>query len=185
MHAIKIRLAAAIAGATLFSPACLAQAPKELHNKTITLRWSEYRVQRADAGDTTRNTTSSSMTVYVSDGGRPFVRLARQNNRGRGNNTDRDPGGDQQKQGTGAGNLNPTFAGNVLHVVSTMRSGARNVQATFAPGFASCTLQVTYGKEVGADLYHRGMDGRMYRIISTDVSGASCSVRAGNAFAGS
>lgn len=160
-----------------------AQAPKELHNKTVTLRWSEYRVQRADAGDTTRNTTTSSMIVYISDSGRPFVRLARQNNRGRGNKTDRAPAGDQQKQGTGAGNLNPSFAGNVLSIVSTMRSGARSVQATFAAGFSSCSLRVMFGKESGADLYHRGMDGRMYRIISTDVSNTSCSIRAGNAFA--
>jgi hypothetical protein len=160
-----------------------AQAPAELRNKTITLRWSEYRVQKADAGDTTRNSTSSSMTVYVSDAGRPFVRLARQNNRGRGNNTDRAPAGDEQKQGTGAGNLNPTFEGNVLNVVSTMRSGARIVQATFASGFTSCSLRVVFGKENGADLYHRGMDGRMYKIISTDVSGTSCSIRGGNAFA--
>lgn len=164
--------------------AAFAQAPKELHNKTVTLRWSEYRVQRADAGDTTRNSTASAMTVYISDTGRPFVRLARQNNRGRGNNTDRAPGGDQQKQGTGAGNLNPVFEGNTLNVVSTMRSGARSVQATFAANYASCSLRVAFGKEGGADLYHRGMDGRMYRIISTDVSNATCSIRSGNAFAG-
>ena len=169
----------AVSGST-----CLAQAPKELYNKTIMLRWSEYRVQKADAGDTTRNTISSSMTVYVSDAGRPFVRIARLNNRGKGNKTDRAPGGDEQKQGTGAGNLTPTFSGNVLNVVSTMRSGARNAQATFAPGFASCSLKVSYGKEGGADIYHRGMDGRMYKIISTDVSGTSCAIQAGNVFAG-
>jgi hypothetical protein len=162
-----------------------AQAPKELQNKTITLRWSEYRVQRADAGDTTRSRTSSSMTVYVSDAGRPFVRLARQGERGRGNNTDRAPTGDEQKQGTGAGNLNPSFEGNTLNVVTTMRSGARIVQATFGAGFSNCSLRVIFGKEGGADLYHRGMDGRMYKIISTDVSGTSCSIRAGNAFGGS
>lgn len=179
----KTRLAV-VAMAMSFCTAAFAQAPKELHNKTIALRWSEYRVQKADAGDTTRNTTSSSMTVYISDSGRPFVRLARQNNRGRGNKTDRAPAGHEQKQGTGAGNLSPSFEGNALNIVSTMRSGARIVQATFGAGFSSCSLRVIFGKESGADLYHRGMDGRMYRIVSTNVSGTSCSIRAGNAFAG-
>jgi len=65
-----------------------------------------------------------------------------------------------------------------------MQRGARRVQATFGSDFASCSLQVRFGKEGGQGLYHRTMDGRMCTIISTDVSGPSCEIRNGNAFAG-
>lgn len=169
--------------AALGSSAALADAPKALYNKTIRLSWSEYRVQRADAGDTTRSTTASVLQVYVSDGGRLFTRLSRQNNRGRSNNADTDPDGGNQKSGQGAGNISTSFDGQALLIENQMRSGARRIQATFNAGFTGCNLRVIFGKDNGQDLYHKGMDGRMYRIISTDVSSTSCSIRAGNAFA--
>ncbi len=162
--------------------AAFADAPKALYNKTIRLSWSEVRVQKADAGDTARMNTSSTLLIYVSDQGRMFTRLARRNERG-ANGTDRSPEGDEQRSGHGASNLNPQFDGQTLSVVSPMRSGARNVVATFSGGFQSCSLRVAFGKEDGRSLYHKGMDGRMYTIISTSVSGTSCSIRNGNAFA--
>jgi hypothetical protein len=65
-----------------------------------------------------------------------------------------------------------------------MKSGARRIQAEFDGGYHSCTLKVIYGKERGAALYHRGMDGRMYTIISTDIISPTCSIRDGNFVAG-
>ncbi|OQW53987.1 MAG: hypothetical protein A4S14_00640 [Proteobacteria bacterium SG_bin9] len=169
--------------AALSSSAALADAPKTLYNKTIRLSWSEYRVQRADAGDVTRGSTASVLQVYVSDGGRLFTRLSRQNSRGRSNNSDTDPDGGKQNTGQGAGNISTSFEGQNLLIENQMRSGARRIQATFNAGFTGCNLRVIFGKDNGQDLYHKGMDGRMYRIISTDVSGTSCSIRPGNAFA--
>jgi hypothetical protein len=61
-----------------------------------------------------------------------------------------------------------------------MSGGARRIEADFDASFRSCTLRVIYGKDGGADQRHRGMDGRMYTIMSTDVSAQSCSIRAGN-----
>lgn len=166
-------------------PASLAQAeaPKQLYNKTIALSWHEVRVQKADAGDTARMSTSSTVLVYISDQGRMFTRISRSNERG-SNKTDKSPDGDEQKSGQGASNLNPDFTGQTLSIISPMRSGARNVVATFSAGFQGCTLRVAFGKESGQALYHKGMDGRMYTIVSTNVSGASCSIRSGNAFGG-
>ena len=115
--------------------------------------------------------------------GRLFTRLSRQG-RQRSNSNDLDPeGGNQRSGGGAAGNLSAGFEGRQLLVSNSMSSGARRIQATFNPGFTGCGVQVRFGKEGGAEIRHRAMDGRMYNIISTDVSGQSCSVRAGNVFA--
>ena len=176
-----LRLGVVTAGVILPATA-FGDAPKALYNKTILLSWSEYRVQVADAGDTKRNTTRSVLTAYISEQGRIFARLAR-NNSNRSNNTDKGPEGDHTRSGQGASDLAPTFEGQTFAVRNQMRSGARSIQATFNAGFTSCSLRVIFGKENGEDLYHRGMDGRMYRIKSTDVSSPSCSIRSGNSLA--
>ncbi len=178
-----LRCGVSAATLVLLTNAATADAPKALYNKTVRLSWGEFRVQKADAGDTTRSNTSSVLLVYISDNGRMFTRLTRQNNRNRSNNTDADPDGGSQRSGQGSSNLATSFEGQTLAVENQMRSGARRIQATFNGGFSGCSLRVIFGKENGQDLYHKGMDGRMYRIISTDVSGTSCSIRAGNAFA--
>lgn len=67
--------------AFLGSSSAFAEAPSQLYNKTIVLNWSEYRVQRADAGDISKTNTFSSLLVYVSSSGRLFTRLSRKNNR--------------------------------------------------------------------------------------------------------
>lgn len=171
-------------GISLFgASAALAQAPSELRNKSIILSWQEFRVQRADAGDVQRSNTGSRLVLYVSSSGRLFVSLSRRNPRGGANDTSAGPD-DTRKSGSGAGNLNPIFRGQELNIVSTMQGGARNVQATFAQGFASCSLRVLFGKQGGSDIRHRAMDGRMYTILSTDVSGASCTISNGNSLAG-
>lgn len=158
-------------------------APDQLRNKSVVLTWQEYRVQKTDDGQVSKSNTSSVLTVFVSSTGRLFTRLVRRNGSGRGNETGRGPEGDEQKSGTGASNLNPKFEGQSLSIVSPMRSGARLVQANFGAGFSSCSLRVSFGREGGELPYHRAMDGRMYRIISTDVSGTRCAIRSGNAVA--
>ena len=160
-----------------------AEAPPQLHNKTIVMNWSEYRVQRADSGDISKTNTASSLLVYVSSSGRLFTRLSRKNSR-RSNSNDVDPEGGNQRVGAGAaGNLRSSFEGQQLLIENSMKSGARQIQATFNSAFSGCNLQVRFGKEGGADIRHRGMDGRMYNIISTDVSAQSCSTKVGNVFA--
>lgn len=160
-----------------------AEAPRELFNKTVSISWNEYRVQRADSGEIKKGNTSSSLLVYIGESGRLFTRLSRQG-RQRSNSNDLGPEGGNQRSGVGAaGNLTASFEGRQLLVSNSMSSGARRIQATFNPAFTGCGVQVRFGKEGGSEIRHRAMDGRMYNILSTDVSGQSCSVRAGNVFA--
>jgi hypothetical protein len=162
-----------------------AEAPRQLFGKTVEMGWNEYRVQRCDDGEVKRGHTSSSLLVYVSENGRLFTRLNRRGGGGRSNSNDVDPEGGNQRSGTGAaGNLNPSFEGSFLVIQSAMRSGARRIQATFDPGFAGCGLHVRFGKEGGTEMRHRTMDGKMCNIISTDVSGTACAIRAGNLVGG-
>jgi hypothetical protein len=179
-------LAALLAGALLFALAAPGTAgaqgaPAALHNKSVVLTWTEYRVQKADAGDIARSNTRSDFRVYISSAGRVFSRFTRHNpNSGRSNTSALSPDGKLSVSGVGQGSRTARFDGRQLVSENAMSSGARRIQADFDPSFRSCILRVIYGKEAGADQRHRGMDGRMYTIISTDVSAQSCSIRAGN-----
>jgi hypothetical protein len=155
--------------------------PERLRNKTVVLSWREYRVQKTDNDEVSRSYTDSVMSIYVSSTGRLFTRLERRSQGGRANASSHGPEGDERRSGEGASQLNPVFGGQELNIVTPMRSGARDVKATFNPDFGHCTLRVIYGRDNGELLYHRAMNGRMYHIISTDVSGATCSIRNGNA----
>jgi hypothetical protein len=155
--------------------------PAALHNKSVVLSWTEYRVQKADAGDIARSTTHSDFRVYISSAGRLFSRFTRQNPKsGRSNTTALSPDGKLTASGVGQGRRTARFDGRQLVSENSMSSGARRIQADFDASFRRCTLRVIYGKESGADQRHRGMDGRMYTIISTDVSAQSCTIRDGN-----
>ena len=181
--ASRLLLPAVIAMSLLGCGAAAAEAPRELFNKTISISWNEYRVQRADSGEIKKGNTSSTLLVYVGESGRLFTRLSRQGGN-KSNSNDLDPEGGNQRSGVGAaGNLSTSFEGRQLLVSNSMSSGARRIQATFNPAFTGCGAQIRFGKEGGSEIRHRAMDGRMYNIISTDVSGQSCSVRAGNVFA--
>jgi hypothetical protein len=165
--------------------ASAAEAPSQLSGKTVAMAWNEYRVQRCDDGEMKRGHTTSSLLVYVSDKGRLFTKLSRRGGRGGSNSNDVDPEGGNQRTGTGAaGNMNASFEGSSLVIQNAMQSGARRIQATFDAGFAGCGVQVRFGKEGGGELRHRTMDGKMCNIISTDVSGATCSIRTGNLVGG-
>lgn len=171
----------ALAAVAMTASAASADAPSQLHGKTILLSWRENRVQRADDGAVIRVNTTSTLQVYVSDAGRLFATMARRNALGSNSNSV-DPEGGNQRSGAGASSsLSPSFDGSRLLVTSAMSSGARQIEAAFNAGFSSCSLKVRFGREGGSDIRHRAMDGRMYNIVSTDVSGATCSIRGGNA----
>ncbi len=131
-----------------------------------------------------RGNTDSVMQVYISGEGRAFSRLNRLDGGRHGNSTDADPEGGSTRSGQGASRLDAHFDGQQLMIDTPMRSGVRRVQATFDAGYATCRVDVRFGKEGGQDLYHRTMDGQMCTIISTDVSRQSCEIKSGNAFAG-
>jgi hypothetical protein len=177
---------AAVCLASAAAPAAAQSVPGALHNKSVVLSWNEYRVQRGDDGHMSRSNTGSRFVVYVSSAGRMFSSFARQNPKsGRSNKSDLAPDGNVSVSGVGQGQRSMRFEGNQMVSENAMRSGARRVEATFNASFTSCTLRVLYGKEGGANQYHRAMNGKMYTIISTDVTGATCSIRPGNLVGGS
>ena len=58
----------AVAAVSIFGcGAAAAEAPRELFNKTISISWNEYRVQRADSGEIKKGHTSSTLLVYVGE----------------------------------------------------------------------------------------------------------------------
>ena len=160
-----------------------AEAPRELFNKTISISWNEYRVQRADSGEIKKGNTSSTLLVYVGELRRLFTRLSRQG-RKRSNSNDLDP---REEINARALALRETFppasrdgsCSSATRCPAGLAASRRpSIRPMRAAGFRFC-----FGKEGGSEIRHRAMDGRMYNIVSTDVSGQSCSVRAGNVFA--
>lgn len=155
--------------------------PGALFGKTIVLSWTENRSQRAETGEIRNSTTASDFRVYVSSAGRLFSRFTRKNGRsGRSNSSAIAGDGDARFEGTGQGPRTTHFEGRQFVSENQMKSGARRIQAEFDGSYRSCTLRVIYGKENGAPLYHRAMDGRMYYILSTEVISPKCVVEEGN-----
>ncbi len=161
-----------------YSVAACAEAPRPLFGKTIQISWTSSTVQRSADGQTINPQVAVNWTIYVSSAGRLFVRGARSVGR-RGGQSDIAPGATKNSGGepTGVRLIGNKLVGNVAYTV-----GAVNFVATFDPNFRSCTLQVMYGRE-GGRMMRRGVDGVMRQVQSVTVSGQSCSVREGNAFA--
>ena len=65
----------------------------------------------------------------------------------------------------------------------TWAAGARQITATFDPGFTSCTATVVDGRTQGGAIRRRAPSGEMIEIISVSNSTPSCSIQSGNAFA--
>jgi len=168
---------AVIAGGVLSSVAAVA-APRELYNKTISISWAEHTMQKTPDGRTVTPTVMSERIVYVSSAGRVFVRGNRRVDNRRfsgGKQTEAAPG-----QG-GAGTL--AFQGNQLVGTAVFSGFARRLTVSFDSGFSSCTANVIYGKSGGPSTW-TSFTGQTHEIISINVSGTSCSIRDGNAFAG-
>jgi len=160
-----------------------AGPPPSLLNRTVVLTFNYQRVQRCDSGEMKHGGSFATLQVYVSGAGRLFARLS-QKGRRNGNTVDTDPSGGSQRAGHGSGDLVPRFEGNHLFVDTKYISGARRIQADFNNDYTSCSAQVHFGKEGGREIYHQSADGRQCTIISTDVSGETCAIQSGNAFAG-
>jgi len=62
-------------------------------------------------------------------------------------------------------------------------SGAMRAVATFDSSYSGCTLAVMVGKENGRVIKRQGFDGVVREVLSVEISGTSCSIQNGNAFA--
>ena len=75
--------------------------------------------------------------------------------------------------------------GNRLVGVMALGSGASQMVISFDSGFQSCTAQILTGGQGGRPMTWTGMDGVVYTSTgSATTSSPSCSIQAGNAFAG-
>jgi hypothetical protein len=170
-------------GAGLIRVAPALAAPQPLLNKTVTLSWTAQSVQRGPDGKERQVSSSIKYVVYVSTLGRLFERSSRSAS-ARTQGGDVDPNAAQTKMGEARG---LRFEGNTLVVnrgySGAAGSGAMRGVATFDSSYSSCTLVVTHGKEGGAALKRKGIDGVVREILSITVLEPRCSIQNGNAFA--
>ncbi len=156
-----------------------AAAPQQLYNKTIQINWTAQITEHGADGKTMTPQLSASRTIYVSSAGRLFVRASRTNVRsGQSQGNDLAPGATRTNAGEARG---MRFEGNKLIAVVAFPQGAGQMVATFDASYASCNVDVVYGREAGG-MRRQGVNGVMYTIDSISVSGQSCSIREGNPF---
>lgn len=175
----RLALMTGIVFVVLSGPAS-AGAPQPLYDKSIQIAWTSSAVERSADGRTINPQINVGWTIYVSSAGRLFVRGQR-SVRGRGGlHSDIAPGATTNRRGepTGVRFVGKTLVGNVAYAL-----GALHFVATFDQSFGGCTLQVVYGRE-GGKMMRRGIDGVSRQIVSVGVSGQTCSIHEGNAFAG-
>lgn len=158
-------------------------APQQLLNKTVTLSWTSQMLQRRPDGTERQVSSSIRYVVYVSSLGRLFEHSSRSAN-SRTQGADQDPNAARTKMGEARG---MRFEGSTLVANrgygGAGGSGAMRAVASFDPGFASCTLAVTHGRESGGGIKRKGIDGVVYEYLSVTVTGTSCSIQSGNALA--
>lgn len=170
-------------GAGLITVAPALAAPQPLLNKTVTLSWTAQSVQRGPDGKERQVSSSIKYVVYISTLGRLFERSSRSVG-GRAQGGDVDPNAAQTKMGEARG---LRFEGNTLVANrgygGAGGSGAMRAVATFDSSYSSCTLAVMHGKENHGTIKRKGIDGVVREYVSISVSGTSCSIQNGNAFA--
>jgi hypothetical protein len=165
------------------SMACAA--PQGLYGKSVTVSWTETRSQR-EPGQTAFRPVSLpfTYTVYVSSEGRPFKRLTSISSTRRATGSlDRVGTGESRPDG-GTGAMQ--FVGNTIVASAGSPGGfGRRIQISLDGGFASCSAQVISGKTPGKKVaaVRSVATGNMVEFESISAGPASCSVRAGNAFA--
>ena len=165
---------AAVAGSLCFLPWPVVAAPAELLNKSVTVSYAITIPARTDDGRVVSGTRNSSRTIYISSTGRTFGRVSRSDGRS----------GETRDAAPGESGNNLRWQGSRLVGVMPLVSGAAQMVITFAPGGQSCDANIVMGREGGNALKWKGVDGRIREAAGpATVSGVSCSIRAGNAFA--
>jgi hypothetical protein len=175
-------VSAVFIGAAWMDAAPATAAPQQLLNKTVTLSWIAQAVVRDPNGRERQARNDIKYIVYVSSLGRLFEHSSRSIG-GRTQGGDVDPNAAKTKIGEARG---LRFEGNRLVAYRGYGggggSGAMRAVATFDSSYSSCTVAVTVGKE-NVIIKRQGMDGVVREVLSVEISGASCSIQNGNAFA--
>jgi hypothetical protein len=168
----KIRGVALLAAAGALMGGAAHAAPQGMLNKAVTVSMSVTIPARGSDGSSQANPRAVTRTFYISSQGRVFARA------------DRRVGGRSETTERGPGEGNMRISGNSMVGVIPFPSGASQLTVNFDPSFSSCTAQVVMGAERGKPIVYKGLDGKTYTQTGpAQVSGVSCSVRAGNPFA--
>jgi hypothetical protein len=168
----KIRGLALLAVAGTMIAGTAHAAPQQLLNKSVTVSLSVTIPARGSDGSTQANPRAVTRTIYISTQGRVFAKA------------DRRVGKHSETTERGPGEGNMRISGNSLVGVMVMPSGASQLTVNFDPSGSRCTAQVVMGAERGKPIVYKGLDGKTYTQTGpVQISGVSCSVRAGNAFA--
>lgn len=169
----------------VFWPSMAGAAPQGLFGKSVTVTWTETRSQRG-AGETAFRPVSLpfTYTVYVSSEGRPFKRLTSVSSTRRATGSVDQVGLGAPGTGGGAGTLQ--FVGNTIVANSSSPGGfGRRIEINADGGFGSCSARIisgmTPGKKVAS--VKSVATGNKVEFESISAGPASCSIRAGNAFA--
>jgi hypothetical protein len=173
----------AFIGAVWMGAAPAIATPQQLLNKTVTLSWTAQAVVRDPDGKERQTSNYIKYIIYISSLGRLFEHSSRSDAR-HTQGGDTDLNATQTKIGEARG---LRFEGNSLIAnrgyAGAGGSGAMQAVATFDSSYSSCTLAVRHGREGGAAIKRKGLDGVVREILSITVTGPSCSIQNGNAFA--
>ena len=163
--------------ATCLSVNSALAAPTGLLNKTVRISWFQQTpglsVGTNQSGSAGR---SMALTFYVSSAGRVFAKGAARTGGSTGQRTIGPEATVFRSQGS-------KIVGVWHHGGGT--NGATSITVSFDSGFQTCSLDVILGSENGKPLEWVGLNG--VRYVATGhptISSQSCSVSAGNAFAG-
>ena len=168
----SVSFAAAFFAVVFSTPAMADAAPRQLLNKTVRVSFTVTNTLRRPDGRTVTGGTSAVLLFYVSSAGRIFVK--------------RMAGGRSGEAGPGEATTNAgvarsaSFQGGRLIAIANRGGGAGRTIVSFDPGYASCTVNVQYGKPEGQAVTRRGPRGGILELISTSYSGQSCSIAEGN-----
>lgn len=168
----KIREIAVLAMAGALIGGAAHAAPQQALNKSVTVSFSITVPARGSDGSSQANPRAVTRTYYISSQGRVFARA------------DRRVGKNQDRLEKGPGETNMRISGNSMVGVIVFPSGAMQLTVNFDPSFSSCSARAIVGAEGGKPIVYKGLDGKTYTQTGpAQVSGVSCSVAAGNAFA--
>ncbi len=175
---LLLLLLLAVAGLPLISTFALS-APPQIQNKTITASWSVESTLVAPNGRVFTPTTRQQRVMYVSSTGRIFVKANCNTPRG-GDSAEIAPG---EKTADGGARDVRIEGGKIVAMAALQGGAAGRMIVSFDQGYSTCTVDVTIGRSGRGRVMMRGRDGVPLEIRSQSISGQSCSVREGNAFA--
>jgi hypothetical protein len=152
-------------------------ASQQIQNKTITASWSVTNTLVAPTGKTFTISVRHQRIIYVSSVGRIFVKSSFSGPRG-GNSAELTPGAT-----TAFGRArNVSLQNGRLVGVAELDGGrAGRMEIRFDQTLSSCTANVIVGRSAGKVIIQRR--GMTLEVLSHSISGESCSIRDGNAFA--